>query len=381
MAVLPQLIEWPSRVLFRRGCLFDLPAESAPFGRRGMIIHGAALEHENRLVRIRELFVSPAEVLAARHRGGEPTLGDLRAMLAAARSHRPQWIAGVGGGSVIDLAKAVAGLYGSPSDPAAHHNGQAVPSEPLPFLAVPTTAGSGAEATFNAVLTNEATGEKKSIRDERFRARTVLLDPALLAFCPKLVIAHSGLDAFTQAVESYLSRHATKLSEQLALLACQNVSDSLEPCVRDPQGPAAETLLAGSYLAGLALSLSRLGVVHGLAHPLGTRFNLPHGLVCAICLPAALELNLPACEEKYRMLSVALGADVVARARELLQSLGVANPLVGHLPPDMDAIVAETLASGSTVANPRPISRADVEWLVRQVTAPSDPPTPPPIAA
>jgi alcohol dehydrogenase class IV len=195
-------------------------------------------------------------------------------------------------------------------------------------------------------------------------ARVVVLDPRLLAGCPPSVIAHSGLDALTQAVEAFTSRHATGWSDRLCLEAMRLLAASLDGFHADPAGPLAEPMLQGSFLAGLGLSMARLGVVHGLAHPLGARLHAPHGQVCAACLPLALAFNREAMGDKYRQASLAVGGDLLETVRALSARLGIQSPLAGRTLPDRDAIIAETLASGSTKANPRPVTANDVAWFL-----------------
>jgi alcohol dehydrogenase class IV len=313
-------------------------------------------------------------VRAWQHAGGEPTLAQLDALLADARAWRPDWIAAIGGGSVLDIGKACAGLLHAPLPPAAYHGGEAIPPAHTPFAAVPTTAGTGSEATIVTVLTDERAGLKKSIRHPTFMPRLVILDAHLLAGCPPAVVAASGMDALTQAIESYISRGATWFSDALAGEAMRRIHAALPRVVAGAGGPDAEALLTGSYLAGLALSHARLGLVHGLAHPLGLRYHAPHGVVCAVCLPEVLAFNHAAAGDKYGVLADLLGGDPVACTRALLASLGIVSPFRGQALIDEPAIVSETLASGSTAANPRAVSEDDVKTMLARLFAAGEAP-------
>jgi alcohol dehydrogenase class IV len=328
------------------------------------LLYGASLESGNILASLLDRAPCDMAVLPFRHRGDEPTLGNVGDLIQAARRHDANWIAGVGGGSILDLGKAAAALYRATEPPEAYHDGAPIETQGISFLAVPTTAGTGSEATINAVLTNERTGTKKSIRDIGMMARLVILDPDLLRSCPPRVIAASGMDALTQAIEAFTSRHATWLSNELALQGLTLVSANLEAVHADPATARAEDLLTGSYLTGVALSFARLGVVHGMAHPLGTLYHVPHGQVCAACLPHALELNREAFGGKYAAMSRAVGGDLICRVRTLSQNLGLISPFAGKLLRSKESIIGDTLASGSTLANPKPITRADVEWML-----------------
>jgi len=304
------------------------------------------------------------------HPGGEPTLGQLENLLCVAREQKVEWVAAVGGGSVLDVAKAGAGLLDAPLSPVAYHDGEDIPPGAVPFVAVPTTAGTGSESTIVSVLTNAERGLKKSIRHPSFMARTVLLDPWLLASCPKHVTACSGMDALTQAVESFVSVRSTWVSDQFALKAVELIGSSLEAVFENGRSERAKDLMEGSYLAGIALSSARLGAVHGLAHPLGSRYHAAHGLVCAVCLLPVIEFNKLFIDDKYRLMSEVLSQDLVLRVRNLLEILGIESPFRGQPALDRDGIIEETLESGSTAANPRPVGPGEVAGLLDSIFAP-----------
>lgn len=366
-SILPSALVFPEKTLTGRGTRFSLFQECRRFGLRGLVVYGAALEYQEGLSAL--LAQGPADmaIRTVRHQGDEPTLKQVATLIQIARAHQADWIAGIGGGSIMDLAKAAAALAKAPHPPASYHDGSPIPETGLMFIAIPTTAGTGAEATLNSVLTNELTGVKKSIRAAGMMARIVILDADLLASCPKAVIAGSGMDALTQAIEAYTSRNATWLSEALALKAAQLLATHLEPVYQEATAPDAEPLLVGSYLAGVALSFARLGLVHGLAHPLGSLYHLPHGVVCAACLPYAIELNRNAYGSKYDHLSTALGGDLLETILKLRKRLNVTAPFRGQPLREADLIIQETLASGSTRANPKLITRADVEWILERL--------------
>lgn len=368
MTPFPETISFPERTLTGSGVITRLLAECAGFGKRGLLVHGRSLAKHGVLERALAASAG-CQVKDWEHAGGEPTLDDLERLIVAARKHRADWIAGVGGGSVLDLAKACAGLFNAAQPPAAYHGGAALETRGIPFIAAPTTAGTGSEATINSVLTNTAARVKKSIRDPRLIARLVLLDPDLLAFCPKSVIAHSGMDAFTQAVEAFTSRYATWMSDSFALKGVELIAANLAAVYRDGSAEERQGLLTGSYLGGLGFSMGRLGVVHGLAHPLGLRYHAPHGLVCGICLPHAIELNREAMGAKYDRLSQAVGADLLDWTRGMLAHLQMVSPFKGQPIIEQATIIRETLPAWSTQANPKPITAEDVELLLGKIFA------------
>jgi alcohol dehydrogenase class IV len=369
MSSLPPELILPPLTISGHGAVNNLLGACAEFGARGILVHGASLRSSGTLRSILERKPGHIRVEPVQQAGGEPTLAQVESLRKTARDMKVDWIAAVGGGSVMDAAKAAAGLLSAPLSLLEYHDGAAIPPATTPFVAVPTTAGTGSEATVVAVLTNTCTGVKKSIRHASFLPRKVILDPELLRSCPRAVLAASGMDAFTQAVESFLSLHGTWLTGELALKAAVLVRNALPAMAAGYSPEAAACLLEGSYMAGLALSNARLGLVHGLAHPLGARYGVAHGRVCAACLLPVLEFNRPAAEDRFRALHNALSEDVGAVAMQLMRELHMESPFRGLALSDLPGIVEETLASGSTRANPRKVSAADVERIVKELFA------------
>ncbi|MDR2849256.1 MAG: iron-containing alcohol dehydrogenase [Verrucomicrobiota bacterium] len=369
MSLISATLLLPQQTVAQAGAALRLTRAATGFGTRGLIVHGHSLQRSGLLDAILEEPPFGMAVRAWCHaEGGEPTVDAVEALRAELRRDRPDWVAAVGGGSVIDLAKAAAGLADAPESAAFYQtDNAAIPPAALPLIAAPTTAGTGSEATVVAVLTDPARGLKQSIRHPSYMPRLVILDPCLLKGCPPATVAAAGLDAFIQAFESYTSRHATPFTRALSELALVRIARALLPLYRGDSDAAAD-MLEASYLAGVALSHARLGVVHGLAHPLGVRFHAAHGLVCACCLPACLAFNREAVARDLDALKARHGLDVEAQVAEWQTAMGLANPFSGRTIPDREAFVRETLASGSTAANPRPVTAEDVDALVRAVT-------------
>lgn len=366
---LPERMELPGAVISREGASENLPFECAHFGNRGLMVHGRALRKRGKIGKIAASAPAGMEVVTWEHPGGEPTLRQLDALLKFARREKPDWVAAIGGGSVLDLAKACAGLYHEPGKSEAYHDGAPIRTRGLPFIAAPSTAGTGSEATKVAVLTNEESGIKKSFRSPFMMARLIVLDPGLLKGSPPEIIAHAGMDALTQAIESYVSTGATWYTRQQALkgvaLLFPNLKTAFESSGEDID--AATAILQGSFLTGMAFSTSRLGVVHGLAHSLGARYKLPHGLVCAACLPYALTFNREAMGADYQSLSTIAGGDLLASVAGLLADLEIENPFKGKGFYDLDGMIKEVLASGSTAHNPRPVTESEARALLREL--------------
>jgi len=367
MQTLSDTLLFPRRTLIGNGRVRDLLPECAQIGARGVFVYGKSLTASGKVKEILLNKPQSLNVLEWEHPGGEPSLNQLRALTKAAHELGADWIAAVGGGSVLDLAKACAGLFNAGNDPAFYFDGNPVERHGISFVGVPTTAGTGAEATPNAVLINTDTQLKRSIRDDSFMAELVVLDAELLKTCPRNVIAWSGMDAFTQALEVFVSNRASWMSDQFGLKALTLIAKCLPVVYSNPSAPEAEGLLFGSYLSGLGLSIARLGIVHGMAQALGIVYNQPHGLVCAVSLPNAIKLNRSEMGAKYEQMSTAVGADILDFVENLNRRLGIVSPFKGKPIRNRETIISETLASGSTATNPKKISEADIDWLLEQL--------------
>lgn len=237
---------------------------------------------------------------------GEPSPQRVDAIVAEHRGHAIDVVVAIGGGSVLDAAKAVAGLL-RPGNSVMDHLegvGRGLPyrGPAVPLIAVPTTAGTGSEATKNAVLSVQgADGFKKSFRDERLVAAVALVDPELLAGCPKAQIAANGMDAFTQLLESYVSLNASPATDALAWSGMQAFRRGFWPAwaMDHPEADQGYGQLAyASLMSGIALAQAGLGSVHGLASPLGAFFPIPHGTVCGTLVAEATEVNVAALRQR-----------------------------------------------------------------------------------
>ncbi len=302
----------------------------------------------------------------------DPPLEAVDEIIAAGRELSADAVIAVGGGSVIDAAKAAAALISRVGWTGEYFRGEReIDSPGLPFLALPTTAGTGAELTRNAVLSDPRSGEKKSLRSPYMVPSVALVDPELTVSMPPGLTAASGLDAFTQAVESFLSRRANAVSRPLALESAGLLFHGLPHAYREGTNEESrEHVARGSLLSAMAFSQSGLGAVHGLAHPIGSALELPHGLTCAILLPHVLEWNLPACRDDLARLARHCAGEqaegFVAAVRELTLALGIPKTFAefgltaDHLP-----FILSHCRSGSMKATPRPMSDDDIERLLQ----------------
>lgn len=239
---------------------------------------------------------------------GEPTVDDVDRATALIVQHNPargDFFLALGGGAAIDLAKALAAMVMQRRSRrvADYLEGVgpelALSEDPLPLLALPTTGGTGSEATRNAVLSSLDPPYKKSLRSERLLPRAVVVDPELAVSLPAPATAHAGLDAITQLIESFVSRRAQPMTDALCLAALPMAVEALPvACADGANRHAREAMAHAALLSGMALANSGLGVAHGAAAALGVHAGLPHGLACAVMLPAALTINRPVCEAK-----------------------------------------------------------------------------------
>ena len=226
-----------------------------------------------------------------------------RAAVEAARQHRADVVVACGGGSAIDLGKAVAALLANPGDPLDYlevvGRGQALTERSVPFIAVPTTAGTGAEVTRNAVLSVPDERQKVSLRSPLMLPALAIVDPELTLALPPALTASTGMDALTQLIEPYVSVKANPLTDAICLEGLPRVARALRRAVSEGNDLDARTDMAlGSLFGGLALANAALGAVHGFAAPIGGRFPAPHGAVCAALLPQVMKANVRALEAR-----------------------------------------------------------------------------------
>ena len=288
------------RIEFGAGTIARLPELAAAHGRRALLVLGTASfqrtpQWERLQAGLRAAGIDWQETRV----GSEPSPELVDGIVAGYRSADIDLVIGIGGGSVLDAAKAIAGLLSIPNPVMDFLEGVGpelpYPGPALPFIAVPTTAGTGSEATKNAVLSRPGhDGFKKSCRDERLVPQLALVDPDLLAGCPPELIAANGMDALTQLLESYVSLRANPFTDALAWSGLEAVRDSLLGWHADPQGNAAARsgMAYGALLSGITLAQVGLGSVHGLAAPLGAFFPIPHGVVCGTLVAAATRMNI-----------------------------------------------------------------------------------------
>ncbi len=297
------------RIAFGSGRLERLPEIAGGHGRRALLITGArSLAASGRLDDIgQRLTDGGVEVAGIVGISGEPSPSVIDEAVEAWRDAGIEVVIGIGGGSTLDAAKATAGLLRTGTSITDHLEGVGpglpYPGPAVPLVAIPTTAGTGSEATRNAVVTERGReGYKRSFRDERLVAADAVVDPDLLAGLPPEVIAANGMDAVTQLLESYVSLRAGPVTDALAIAGLEAARDGLVTWHADPDGPdapAARSRMAfAALLSGICLAHAGLGAVHGLASPLGAQLPIPHGAACGATLGAVTAVNISALSDR-----------------------------------------------------------------------------------
>jgi alcohol dehydrogenase class IV len=297
--VTPFQLNLPGRILFGRGKFAALPELTSSYGRKVMILTGARSFQQSPfykpLIKGFEDLSMGFEVIGI---SGEPSPMLIDGITTKYRRKEVEVIVAIGGGSVIDTGKAVSAML--PINHSVYEylegigSGKTHSGKKLPFIAVPTTAGTGSETTKNAVLSDvNHDGFKKSIRHDAFIPDIALIDPDLTLTCPVNVTAACGLDAYTQLLESYVSINANPMTDALAYSGLEKISASLPEVVANLSDVEARVNLSyASMISGITLANAGLGIVHGFASAIGGFHDVPHGIVCGTLLSASVRENI-----------------------------------------------------------------------------------------
>ena len=322
---------------------------------------------------------------------GEPTVRLVDEAYAAAVQAGVDGVIGLGGGSAMDVAKAAAILAKHGGPLARFEGADRVPPGRLPLACIATTAGTGSEATRYLIVTDEARDRKMLVSTWECLPDVAVADPALTRYVPTRAAVAAGIDAFTHALEAYVSRRAQPLTDGLALNAIRRIVPALPRVVADPSDDLArEAMSMGALEAGIAFANASVALVHGMARPLGARFGIAHGMANAVLLPTACAWSWPAAPSRYRDVGIAMGVVTIAgtspeegaRATvdaitRLCEAVGV--PSMAGLGVSADAYAAavpamavDALASGSPSNNPRIPDTAEIEDLYRDAYSPAN---------
>lgn len=284
-------------------------------------------------------------------------------------------VLGVGGGSALDCAKAFAAMATNEGKITDYTGVGKLKNKPLPIVAIPTTAGTGSEATMFTVITNAETKLKAPVGSYLIMPVLAILDPELTVGLPPHLTAATGMDALTHAIESYVNVATHPISEGLALHSIKLIARSLRKAVaKGTNLKAREDMLLASTIAALAFNSTRLGLVHAMSQPAGAHFGIPHGLSNAILLPHVMEFNLMGNPEKYAEIAALFGEQVeglplmeaaaksVKAVKDLMRDIRIVERLgdFGIKENDLDMLADEALTSGNVLLNPRQPSKADI---------------------
>ena len=349
------------RVVFGEGTVREVGPAASELGRRTLLVAGLARE-------------APFAAAARFEVRGEPTIELVRRGLEVARREECDVVVGFGGGSAIDAAKAIAAMIENPGDPLDYLEvigaGKPLARPAAPCIAVPTTAGTGAEVTRNAVLGSGEHRFKASLRSPYLLPRLAVVDPELTLDLPPEVTASTGLDALTQLIEPYVSVRATAMTDLFSLDGMRCAAQSLERAFLDGSDREARAgMCRASLLGGMSLANAGLGAVHGFAAPIGGMFQAPHGSVCAALLPHVMEANIRALQARQpegealrrcQRVARVLTGDAAARAEDGVEWVrGICARLripslgtYGIGPPDVSTLVEKARQASSMKGNP-----------------------------
>lgn len=382
----------PRQIVFGWGRRREVGSLARSLGRRAFFVCGSrtlaargALDEIAEAVRSEDVEAIHVETLSR-----EPEVDDVDrvAALVRERGARPgDFLMALGGGAAIDLAKAVAAMATNAQSPTVKDylegvgRGLELVEEPLPILAMPTTAGTGCEATKNAVISSYDPPFKKSLRDHRIVPRIALVDPELTVSAPPEITAASGMDAITQLFESYISLKAQPIPQALAVQGLKWAVPSIAEAVADGSSrPAREKMAHAALLSGICLANSGLGMAHGVAPALGVHCRVPHGAACALMLPVALRANAEVCRaELARLAHLVFGVPpstdpkeavdtLVAEVEKLCLAVGAPRRLsdLGVPAEKIPDIVASSRGS-SMSGNPRELSDDELSTLLEEI--------------
>jgi alcohol dehydrogenase class IV len=365
-----------SRIVFGAGTLEKSTDAISGLGRHALVVTGRNTKRAERLIDLLEDAGVQASSFAV---PGEPLIDTVREAVGIVRGSEHDLVIGIGGGSALDTAKAVAALAPNPGEILEYVEvigaGKALRQPALPCVAIPTTAGTGAEVTRNAVLGSLQHRVKVSLRSPFLLPRLAVVDPELTYDMPPEVTARTGMDALTQLVEPFVSCRANPLTDALCLEGLQRVARSLRRAFDDGQDRAGrEDMALASLFGGLALANAGLGAVHGFAGPIGGMYSAPHGGICAALLPGVMEVNVRALEqrkestERFRIVATVLTGSSDAKVNdgirwvsELCAALLV--PSLARYGVSEDAfpvIVEKAEGASSTKANPVSLDRHEL---------------------
>ncbi|MCH5318613.1 MAG: lactaldehyde reductase [Paramuribaculum sp.] len=313
-----------------------------------------------------------------------PTVTNVKDGIEAFKKSGADYIIAIGGGSAMDTAKGIGIVINNPefADIVSLEGCAPTKHKSVPIIALPTTAGTAAETTINYVIIDEEKKKKMVCVDPNDIPAVAIIDAELMYSLPKNLTAATGMDALTHAIEGYVTKGAWEMSDMFELEAIRMIKKYLPTAVFEPQNPEGRNGMAvAQYIAGMAFSNVGLGLVHGMAHPMGSLFDVPHGVANALLLPGLMEFNMPYCLDKFPRVAEAMGVDISGMSKEeasqaacdavkkLAIEVGIPQHLseLGITEKDIPALAEQALADVCTPGNPREVTLEDIIELYKKV--------------
>lgn len=313
-----------------------------------------------------------------------PTVTNVKQGIQAFADAKADCIIAIGGGSSMDTAKGIGIVTNNPefSDIVSLEGVAPTKKKSVPIIALPTTAGTGAEVTINYVIIDEERQAKMVCVDPNDIPAVAIVDPELMYSLPKGLTAATGMDALTHAIEGYITKGAWVMSDMYELQAIKMIAENLPLAVEEPTNPVGrEGMALAQYIAAQAFSNVGLGLVHGMAHPMGSLHDVPHGVANALLLPTIMEFNMPKCIEKFGIIARTMGVDTTGMTAEqaaqaavdavkaLSIRVGIPQTLgeLGIKEEDIPALAAQAITDVCTPGNPRDVTEAEIIELYKKV--------------
>jgi len=313
-----------------------------------------------------------------------PTVTNVRLGIEAFKEAGADILVAIGGGSAIDTAKAVGIVVANPdfSDIVSLEGCAPTKNKSIPIIALPTTAGTAAETTINYVIIDEEKQKKMVCVDPNDIPAVAIIDAELMYSLPKSLTAATGMDALTHAIEGYITKGAWVMSDMFEIEAVKMIANHLPLAVSEPSNPEGRNGMAiAQYIAGMAFSNVGLGLVHGMAHPLGALFDIPHGVANAVLLPTVMEFNMPCCIDKYAKIAEAMGVDISSMTKEeaaqaacdavkdLSDKVGIPSSLtaLGIKESDIPALAHQAIEDVCTPGNPREVTYDEIVAIYKSL--------------
>lgn len=365
----------PVRIIFGFRCLEKLRDLLKDFDKSILLITGKKFTKETGLIERIGRILGDFKIDSFSEVEPEPSCLTVNRAVEFARKKNSKLIVGLGGGSVIDAAKAIAVLANKEGKAEDYLEGKRrIEYQGLDFVAIPTTAGTGAEVTPNAVLVDEDRTVKDSLRGKFLFAKLAIIDPELTLSLPKDYTAYCGMDALSQSIESFVSTGASPLTDGICLESIRLIVENVLKVYRNPNDISARINMSyAAVLSGVALCNARMGAVHGIVHPLGALRRIPHGLLCGLILPYVMEFNLEKVKEKYAVISEFFGIKGLSSKEKAEKSISEIKGLLKKLnfpsnlkelnirKEDFSKIARDSyLHSGSLKANPVEVKEEDI---------------------